>query len=132
MLSFGRRVDLGGDVERCEPACEFGARSHCRRGGPGSARRLRCGGGCLPAPARALGLGFETAQVSACLKVARQALDAVLDATATTGGARTRIAAQDRWLICRARERDDAEQRPYRRVVRCSDAAVPEPARGRR
>jgi len=29
-------------------------------------------------------------------------------------------------LICRARDRDDAEQRPYRWLVRCSDAAVPE------
>jgi len=82
-------------------------------------------------PARAVRQEFETALVSASLKVARQALDAVLDATATTGRARSRIAAQDRWLICRARERDDAEQRPYRRAVRCSDAAVPEPpARG--
>jgi hypothetical protein len=29
-------------------------------------------------------------------------------------------------LSCRACERDGAEQRPYRLLVRCSDAAVPE------
>jgi transposase len=29
-------------------------------------------------------------------------------------------------LSCRACERDDAEQRSYRWLVRCSDAAVPE------
>ncbi|WP_322749850.1 MULTISPECIES: transposase [unclassified Frankia] len=42
---------------------------------------------------------------------------------------RSTIAAQDLRLICRARDRDDAEQRPYRWLVHCPDAAIPELAR---